>query len=54
MKLLKQKQNLEIQWQQLYQIEFLAISIILSLVNLNASVFLIKVVMSLNKIPFLG
>ena len=30
------------------------ISIILSLVNLKASAFLIKVVMSLNKIPFLG
>ena len=33
---------------------FSAILIILSLVYLNASVFFIKVVISLNKIPFLG
>ena len=33
---------------------FLDISIILSLVYLKASAFLIKVVISLNKIPFLG
>ena len=33
---------------------FFAISIILLFVNLNASGFFIKVVMSLNKIPFLG
>ena len=33
---------------------FLEISLILSIVNLRASGFFIKVVMSLNKIPFLG